>query len=108
MATTRIRSQVSPPPGSNVNLYTTPTATDSVISSIVVCNRSSAPDNFRIMLRDLGNALADKHYLYYDVPIPGNDTFIATIGVVMQATDVLDIYSANGTCTFQAYLQENS
>ena len=76
--------------------------TDSVVSSIVVTNLGSASD-FRIALRPLGTAIDDSHYLYYDLPIDANDTFILTIGVSLVNTDVISVYSTSGNISFNLF-----
>jgi len=37
------------------------------------------------------------------VAIAGNDTFIATVGIALDATDVVRCYSTNGTLSFSIY-----
>jgi glucose-6-phosphate dehydrogenase assembly protein OpcA len=75
-------------------LYTVPASTETVISTIVIANRASAADTFRLALRTDGDAISDKHYLAYDVPVAANDSTTLTLGVAMQATDVLSVAAA--------------
>lgn len=84
-------------------LYTVPAATQSIGSSIVCCNTSAVADVFRVSVAPLGAADAIAQYQYYDIPILANDTFIATIGFTLGATDVVRCYSLNGTCSFTLY-----
>lgn len=79
-------------------LYTVPASTETVISTITICNRAAAADTFRLALRTDGDAISDKHYLAYDVPVAANDTTTLTLGVAMEATDVLSV-SAAGTAS---------
>jgi len=79
-------------------LYTCPASTETVISTIVIANRASAADTFRLALRTDGDAISDKHYLAYDVPVSANDSTTLTLGVAMQATDVLSA-RAGGTAS---------
>ena len=83
--------------------YTVPPATQTVISSIVVCNESANPDYFRISIAVAGVADATKQYIYYDTYIDSNDTFIATIGVTLGAADVVRVYSRNGYLSFSMF-----
>ena len=76
--------------------------TDSVVSSIVVTNLGTA-SYFRIALRPLGTAIDNSHYLYYDLPIDANDTFILTIGVSLVNTDVISVYSTSGNISFNLF-----
>jgi hypothetical protein len=75
---------------------------DCVVSSIVVCNTGTASD-FRIAIRPLGASIQDEHYIYYDLPIDANDTFIATIGISLLDTDVVSVYSTSGNVTFNLF-----
>jgi hypothetical protein len=45
-------------------------------------------------------------YLYYDVTIAGNDTFIATIGITLATTDIVSVYNTLATLSFTLYGQE--
>ena len=88
---------------SATTLTTLFTATaDCVVSSIVVCNTGTASD-FRIAIRPLGASIQDEHYIYYDLPIDANDTFIATIGISLLDTDVISVYSTSGNVTFNLF-----
>jgi len=99
----RVLGQSSPAAVTLTDILTVPAITESVISSLVVCNRSATADSFRISVAINGAADAVEQYIYYDVPIPGNDTFIATIGATLDAADVVRVYSRNGTCSFNLF-----
>jgi len=90
------------------DLYTVPASTQTVVSSIIVCNHSGSASTFRISLAPAGAADANAQYLYFDVPIGANDTFVATIGIGMQTTDKLRCYSGNGSISFTAVGSEIS
>jgi glucose-6-phosphate dehydrogenase assembly protein OpcA len=75
-------------------LYTVPASTETVISTVVIANRASAADTFRLALRTDGDAISDKHYLAYDVPVAANDSTTLTLGITMAATDVLSVAAA--------------
>ena len=91
---------------SNTNLYTVPSSTEAVISTITVCNRSASGKTYRIMVRPDNESLANKHYLAYDVVIAGNDTVALTLGVTLNAADKLDIYSSDTNISFTAFGSE--
>jgi hypothetical protein len=109
MATTlKILGQVVPNATTLTDLYTVPSATQAVGSSLVICNTSSTPTTFRVAVREAGATIDPKHYIYYDVTIAGNDTFIATIGLSLAATDVVSVYATLGTLSFNLYGQQNT
>jgi hypothetical protein len=109
MASTRkILGQVAPSAATPTTLYIVPSATDAVISSVTVCNRGAVETTFRIAIRQGGAGLSNEHYLYYDVIIAANDTFIATIGLTLAALDVVTVYATLATLSFHIYGQENT
>ena len=104
----KVLGQSAPLAATLTDLYTVPALTSSVGSSITVCNRSATATSFRVAIRPLGAAIADEHYIYYDVAIPGNDTFIATIGVTLATTDVVSVYNDLATLSFSLFGTENT
>jgi hypothetical protein len=104
----KILGQSSPSTTTETVLYTVPAATSSVCSSISICNRGATQTTFRISVSAAGAVTANKDYLYYDVTLAGNDTFIATIGVTLATTDVIRIYSGNNNLSFQVWGTEIS
>lgn len=99
----KVLGQSNPVAATLTDLYTVPAATSVVSSSIVVCNRSATPTTFRISVAVGGAANENKQYLYYDVPILGNDTFIATIGITLATTDVVRVYATLATLSFNLF-----
>ena len=104
----KVLGQSAPGAASQTTLYTVPALTSTVCSSIVVCNRSSVATSFRIAVQPAGGGLANQMYLYYDVTIAGNDTFVATIGITLATTDVVSVYNTLATLSFNLYGQEAS
>jgi hypothetical protein len=100
--------QSSPSATTETALYTVPAATSAIASSIVVCNRSSVLSTFRVSVAVGGGVTADKDYIYYDLPIGANDTFIATVGLTLAATDVVRVYASNTNLSFSLYGSEIS
>lgn len=95
-----VLGQVAPLATTETLLYTVPGATSAVISSVTVTNRGATTTTFRVSISVAGAATTNKDYLYYDVPIPANDTFIATVGLTMAATDVARVYAGNANLSF--------
>lgn len=76
----------------NTDVYTVPSATEAVISTIVIANRTSVANTFRIAVRPDGATLANEHYVAYDVPVAENDATNLTLGVTMDAGDIITVY----------------
>jgi hypothetical protein len=104
----KILGQFSPSATTETDLYTVPAATSAVCSSLSICNRGGTQTSFRVSISQGGAATANKDYLYYDVTLAGNDTFIATIGVTLAATDKIRVYSGNASLSFQVWGTEIS
>lgn len=107
-ATYKILGQVAASATTETDLYTCPSATQTVVSTVFVCNRSATATTFRIYVTDGGGSSANKDYAYYDVAIGGNDTFATTAGIVLEATDKLRVYAGAATLSFSAYGVENA
>lgn len=106
--TYKILGQISPSATTETALYTVPASKSTVCSSLSVCNRGSVQTTFRISLSQGGAATASKDYMYYDVTLAANDTFIATIGVTLATTDVIRVYAGNANLSFQVFGTEIS
>lgn len=104
----KVLGQVSPSATTETDLYTVPAATSAVASSVIVCNRSTVLSTFRISIAVGGGATTNKDYIYYDLPIGANDTFIATIGVTLATTDKVKVYASNTNLSFSLYGSEIS
>lgn len=104
----KVLGQSNPSAATLTTLYTVPAVTTAVGSSIVICNRSVTATSFRVAVRPSGAVIANEHYIYYDVAIGGNDTFIATIGITLATTDVVSVYATLATLSFNLYGQENT
>ena len=104
----KILGQNSPSATTETDLYTVPSTTSTVCSSISICNRGATQTTFRISISAAGAATANKDYLYYDVILAGNDTFIATIGLTLATTDKIRVYSGNSSLSFQVWGTEIS
>jgi len=104
----KVLGQSSPLATTLTTLYTAPAEVTAVASSIVICNRGASTSSFRIAVRPAGATLSDEQYIYYDTPITGNNTFIATIGITVGATDIVSVYSSTANLSFNLFGQENN
>ena len=104
----KVLGQSNPSATTATTLYTVPSATDAVISSISIANLASSDASFRIAVRPAGATLANVHYLAYDVTVGANDTTIITVGITLDATDVVTVYASTANLVFHAYGSEIS
>ena len=104
----KVLGQIAPSATTNTSLYTVPSATQTVISTILVANRSLEASTYRIAIRAGGATLANEHYIAYDVTVPGSDSVTLTLGVTLGATDVITVYASSVNLTFSAFGSEIS
>lgn len=102
--TLKILGQLAPSVNSLTDLYTVPSSTSTTVSSIMVCNQNSSSSiNFRISIAVAGAADSTKQYIYYDVPLISNDTFVAVIGLTLAATDVIRVRTDTTNVSFSIF-----
>lgn len=106
--TYKVLGQSAPSATTLTTLYTVPSATTAVISSIVIANRDSASATYRIAVRPDGAAIANSQYIAYDVTVGASDSTVLTLGVTMDAADVLSVYASTANLTFSAFGSEIS
>jgi hypothetical protein len=99
----KVLGQSNPSATTNTNLYTVPAQKDAILSSIVVTNQAGTSATYRIAIRPDGETIAAKHYIAYDRTIGANATETHTIGVTMDAADIVTIYASTGTMSFNAF-----
>lgn len=104
----KVLGQSAPSATTGTALYTVPSATEAVISTITVCNRGTSAGTFRIYIRPNDETLANKHYLVFDANVDAKQTVALTFGVTMNAADVLYCYASTGDFSFNAFGSEIS
>ena len=92
--------------GTYSTLYNTPSATEAVISSIVITNQASSDVTVRIGLDTTAGTPGASEWLVYGATIAANDTVVLTLGVTMAASKYLRVSSSADTVTFSAFLSE--
>lgn len=92
----------------NVTLYTVPASTETIVSTIVICNREAATNTFRLAIRPDGATLANEHYIAYDSDIVANDSITLTLGVTLDAADVVSVGASDGNVSFSIFGTEIS
>jgi hypothetical protein len=107
MATSyKVLGQVNPSANTATTAYTVPSATETVISTITVCNTGSAPATYRIAVRPNAEGLATKHYIVYDTSLAPQSTDTLTLGITLDAADVVTVLSSSTTTAFNLFGSE--
>lgn len=108
MATTyKVLGQTQPSATTNTSLYTVPSATSTVCSTLAICNMGVST-TYRVAVRPAGATLSNEHYLAYEAAINQYDTVMLTLGVTLATTDVVTVYAGTSNVTFQLYGSEIS
>jgi len=102
----KVLGQSAPAATTDTTLYTVPSATEAVISTIVVANRATSSATYRIAIRPNGATLANQHYIAYDVLVGASDSTTLTMGLTLDAADIITVYASNTNLTFSAFGSE--
>ena len=107
MATTyKVLGQSNPSATTATTLYTVPSTTSTIVSTITVCNQAATAGTYRIAVRPAGATLAAQHYVAYDVSLPANTTDTLTLGLTLATTDIITVYGSSANFSFNAYGSE--
>ena len=107
MATTyKVLGQSAPSATTDTDVYTVPSATEAVISTITVANRAATAATYRIAIRPDGATIANEHYIAYGASVPANDTIALTLGITLDAADVVTVYASSADLSFGIFGSE--
>lgn len=105
--TYKVLGQVAPSATTATTLYTVPASTETIASTLTVCNRSTAA-TYRIAVRPAGASLDTLHYIVYDAALAANSTESWSIGMTLATTDVVTVYASSANTTFALFGQEGA
>ena len=101
----KVLGQSAPSGATDTALYTVPSATSTVVSTLSVCNRGVST-TFRAAVRLSGATIANQHYIVYDNIVSAGDAVFLTLGITLAATDVVTIYATLATLSFSLFGSE--
>lgn len=99
----KVLGQQAPGATTDTTLYTVPAGTSTVVSCITVANRSATPATYRIAVRPGGAAIANQHYLAYDVALAANATEAWRTPLTLAAGDVITVRASTANVSFGAF-----
>ena len=106
--TYKVLGQSNPSATTATTLYTVPSATEAVVSTIVIANLTATAATFRIAIRPNGATLANSQYIAYDITVGASDSTALTLGVTLDAADIITVYASTANLTFTAFGSEIS
>ena len=101
----KVLGQSAPSATTNTDLYTVPSSTSAVASTLVIANRG-ASTTVRVAVRPAGAALANQHYIVYNTVVSQDDSLFLTIGLSLAATDVVTVYAGTANVSFSLFGSE--
>ena len=97
----KVLGQSAPSATTATTLYTVPSATATVASTVVVANRSGSAATYRIAVRPGGATLANQHYIAFDATA-------ITVGLTLATTDVVTVFASSADLSFNLFGSEIS
>lgn len=104
----KVLGQSNPAATTATTLYTVPSSTQTVVSTIAVCNTGASSATYRIAIRPAGATLTTAQYIAYDTAITANNSTMLTLGISLATTDVITVYASNTSLAFTAFGTEIS
>ena len=105
----KVLGQAHPAGTADTTLYTAPAATQAVVSTLSITNVTASTASARVYVRVAGAAAAISNAILYDVPLAANSVAAFTLGMTLNATDVVTVRSSAGvSLTFQLFGSEIS
>lgn len=101
--TYKILAQSAPSATTATDIYTVSASTQVVISTIIIANRDTSGATYRIALRPNGASLANSHYIAYDTTVGANDSTALSLGITIDASDVITVYASSANLTFSVF-----
>lgn len=100
----KILGQAAPADTNNADLYTVPTSTETIVSSLAIANVTATDATYNIYVRDGGATAADGNKLVGGATAGANTTTTIGIGITLSAGDVVTVQSGTGAAiTFHAF-----
>jgi hypothetical protein len=104
----KVLGQSAPAATTLTTLYTVPSSTDAVVSTIAICNRAGTAGTYRIAVRPAGASIANQHYIVFGATVAASDSVLLTLGITLDATDVLTVFASSADMSFSAFGSEIS
>jgi len=104
----KVLAQSAPSAATATNVYTVGSGVETVISTIIIANRAAAAGTFRLSVRPNGGTQTNAMYCAYDVPVAANDSTTLTLGLTMDATDVITVYCSSADMSINVFGTEIS
>lgn len=103
----KVLAQANPAATTETTLYTVPSSTSSVLSTISICNQAGTSATYRIAVRPAADgATAAKHWIVYGATVAASDSIMLTLGITLATGDVIRVYGSSANLSFSAFGSE--
>jgi hypothetical protein len=102
----KVLGQLNPAANTLTTIYTVPSATESVLSTVTICNLNNVNANVRLAVSPGNAAIDNKHYVVYDNLLRNNDTLTLTLGITLATTDTIRGYGNLANIAFNVFGSE--
>jgi hypothetical protein len=100
----KVLAQNNPSATTETTLYTSPSATSTVVSTLSIANLAGSSATYRIAVRPAADATtANKHYIVYGATVAANDSTMLTLGITLAASDVITVFASSANLSFAAF-----
>ena len=108
-STYKVLGQLNPSATTETTLYTAPSSTSTVVSTLTICNQTSSAATYRIAVRpSADSSTAAKHWIIYGATVAASDTTALTLGITLATGDKLQVYASSANLSFSAFGSEVS
>ena len=103
----KVLGQLNPSATTETTLYTAPSSTSTVVSTLTICNQTSSAATYRIAVRpSADSSTAAKHWIVYGATVAASDTTALTLGITLATGDKLQVYASSANLSFSAFGSE--
>ena len=104
----KVLAQSAPSAATATDVYTVGSGVETVISTIIIANRAATAGSFRLSVRPNGGTQTNAMYCAYDVPVAANDSTTLTLGITVDAADVITAYCSSADMSINIFGTEIS
>lgn len=104
----KILGQITPTSNTLTNLYITGAATQAIVGTITMHNFSDSNASYSLIVRPIGDALSEKHFIVRGGVLPARELVSITGAVTMNSSVLLAANTNSGSISFNAYGAEIS
>ena len=87
--TYKVLGQAAPTPNTLTDIYTVPSSTQAVISTITVCNHNATNTSYSIAVAQNGATDSNTQYVIRGGVVPAADSIALTLGITIDSADII-------------------